>query len=128
MDRLAAHLTTELALLEQLLFRLVTAHQLVLAGEGRFLGRAADELQAALDEVRHAEIVRATLVHDVLTRGARDPDRVTLAEIAAHAPEPHRSILEAQRDAMRSVLAEIEELVPLTGALASRGALAGADP
>ncbi|MBK9179904.1 MAG: flagellar export chaperone FlgN [Acidimicrobiales bacterium] len=119
MERLAEHLSAEQRLLETLLFRLVEAHHLLVAGETRFLAWAADEVGAAVEEVRRAELLRAAHVQAVGARLGLADGNPTLAELAERSPEPYRSILDGHRRSLADLLAEIDEVGALNRELAA---------
>jgi hypothetical protein len=125
MEALARLLTRERLLMELLVFKLVEMRQLLLAGETRFLGWAAEEVERATSSVRDAELDRALLVTSL--GSARGLDEPTLGELLADAPEPWRSLLEDDHTAMRGSASEIADLLLVTRRLAEAGARSIAD-
>ncbi len=119
MERLAEHLSAEQRLLETLLFRLVEAHHLLVAGETRFLAWAADEVDEAAAAVRRAELLRAAHVQVAAGTLGLSHTTATLAELAEWSPEPYRSILDGHRRAMGDLLDEIDEVGALNRELAA---------
>lgn len=121
MDALSALLTRERLLLELLVFKLVELRQLLLAGEPRFLGWAAEEVERAAAAVRAAETERAVLVAAVANDRGLDPDTLTLTALVADAPEPWRTLLADIQQALRTSAAEVQELLAGTHRLAAAG-------
>ena len=121
MEALAALLTRERLLVELVVFKLVELRQLLLAGETRFLGWAAEEVERATASVRHAELERAVLVSGLATDRGLPPDELTLSALVEDAPEPWRSLLADCRSALRASAAEVAELLPATRRLAEAG-------
>jgi hypothetical protein len=120
MEALARLLARERLLVELLVFKLVEMRQLLLAGETRFLGWAAEEVERATVSVREAEIERAVIVTGIGdSRGLQEP---TLTELVADAPEPWRSLLADDHKALRASAAEVAELLVVTRRLAEAGA------
>ena len=126
MDALAAVLTRERLLVELVVFKLVELRQLLLAGETRFLGWAAEEVERASAAVRTAEVERAVLVQSLAeARGlGEDP---TLTAIVADAPEPWRTLLADAQEALRAGTDEIAGLLLATRRLAEAGSRSLAD-
>ncbi|MCW2600985.1 MAG: hypothetical protein JWM02_2814 [Frankiales bacterium] len=120
MEALARLLTRERLLVELLVFKLVEMRQLLVAGETRFLGWAAEEVERATTSVRAAELDRAVLVTSLGdTRGLDEP---TLGDLVADAPEPWRSLLEDDFKALRAGATEVADLLLATRRLADAGA------
>lgn len=120
LDDLASTLARERRLLEVLLFRLVELRLLMAAGEDRFLGWAADEVERATRRVREAELARATVVAG-LPSARGGTDEPTLAEIIAEAPEPWATILGELRADLETTVAEISETTRVNRRLAEGG-------
>ncbi|MGH8973543.1 MAG: flagellar export chaperone FlgN [Acidimicrobiia bacterium] len=122
MDELADWLAHECRLLEMLLFKLVEEQLLLAAGESRFLGVAAAEVQRALGRLGEAQLRRAMMV-DAL---AREPHGATLKVLAAESREPYGTIFEDHRRALLDLMSEIDEVSGQSRRLAEIGAkLAG---
>lgn len=125
MEALAKLLSRERLLLELLVFKLVEMRQLLLAGETRFLDWAAEEVERATASVRVTEIERAVIVTGLAdSRGLVEP---TLSELITDCPEPWRSLLAEDHQALRSSAAEVAELLQSTRRLADAGARSLAD-
>ena len=121
MEALAALLTRERLLVELVVFKLVELRQLMLAGEARFLGWAAEEVERATMSVRQAELERAVLVTGLATDRGLPPDELTLTHLVADAPEPWRSLLAECQAALRVSTGEVAELLTATRRLAEAG-------
>lgn len=127
MDVVAGLLNRERVLLELLVFKLVELRQLLQCGETRFLGWAAEEVERATASVRSAELERAVLVASLADERGVDEEALSLAELAATADEPWRSIFDDHRSALRALAAEAEELLGANRRLARSGGKAVAD-
>jgi hypothetical protein len=125
MEALARLLGRERLLVELLVFKLVELRQLLLAGETRFLDWAAEEVERATSSVRLTEIERSVLVAGL--GEARGLDEPTLTELVADAPEPWRTLLADDHQALRASAAEVAELLQATRRLAEAGARSIAD-
>ena len=98
MEALAALLTRERLLVELVVFKLVELRQLLLAGEARFLGWAAEEVERAdRCRSRQAELERAVLVTGLATDRGLPAGRADAvrpgrgrARAVAHACSPRR--------------------------------------
>jgi hypothetical protein len=120
MEALARLLARERLLLELLVFKLVELRQLLLAGETRFLGWAAEEVERATVSVREAEIERAVIVTGLAElRGLHEP---SLAELVEDCAEPWRSLLVEDHRALRSSSLEAADLLQSNRRLAAAGA------
>lgn len=108
MDELADILGRERLLLELLVYRLVELRQLLVAGEGRFLNWAADEVSRTLRTLRQCEMRRAILVSSY-TEVHSLPDEIDLATLAELADEPWRTILTEHGDELRALAREADE-------------------
>jgi flagellar biosynthesis/type III secretory pathway chaperone len=118
----------ERELLELLLFKLEEEQVLLASGRTRWLGRATREVEAVLDEVRRAELLRAVLVDEVGIELGLGPGP-SLNALAAAAPEPWSTMLQEHRQAFLAATAEISAMADAnrdllaTGARAAREAL-----
>ncbi len=108
MDEVANWLAHELRLLERVLFKLIEERHLLAAGEARFLGLAAAEVQRATGRLGEAQLRRSMLL-DARARELGVPE-LTLATLAMSSPEPYRTIFEDQRREFVELVAEIDEV------------------
>jgi hypothetical protein len=95
-------------LLEQLVFKLEEQQLLLAAGRTRWLARAADELDAVMDDLRHVELLRAIEVDDT-ARVLGIAAGPSLAALAAAAPEPWDGLLAQHRDALVLLADEVRD-------------------
>jgi len=105
---LASLLWQERAARERILFKIVEEQLVAAAGRTRFLASAGQEIEAAVDDLRRGEAVRATEAAALAERLGL-PASVTLVQIAGAAPEPWGEILRAHCDALREIAGEIDE-------------------
>lgn len=104
--RVASLLWHQRELLERLLFTLVSEQFILRAGAVRWLAPADDEVRAAVEELREAEILRAIEVDDLVGRLGVPAD-TTLRELGEIAPEPWAALLADHRDTLRDLVAEV---------------------
>lgn len=120
MEALTRLLTRERLLAELVVFKLLELRGLLQAGESRFLGWAAEEVERATGSLRSAELERAALVAGLAEeRGL--PDDVPLRGLLADVPEPWRGVLVEQSDRLRALCAEAKELSLANARLADTG-------
>ena len=120
MDALAALLTRERLLVELVVFKLVELRQVLLAGETRFLGWAAEEVERATANVRQAEIERAVLTAQIAAERGLGDD-ATLSSIIEDAGGPWRTVLLDAQTALRASAAEVDQLLQSTRRLSEAG-------
>ncbi|HEX8306248.1 MAG TPA: flagellar export chaperone FlgN [Jatrophihabitans sp.] len=109
--------------LQLLLFKLVEEQLIVSAGHTRWLAQANDEIEAALDNLRGTEVLRAAEV-DVIADELGLPAPPTLAELATLAPEPWGTLFGEHRQALLKLVAEVEGATGHNRALLAAGARA----
>jgi FlgN protein len=107
-------------LLELLLFKLEEEQLLLASGRTRWVAHATREVELVLDQIRHAELVRATHTNAVATELGLPPD-VSLAGLAAEAPPPWSELLQQHRRAFLTLTAEITALANANRDLLTRG-------
>jgi hypothetical protein len=105
---LAALLWTVRESLESVLFKLVVVRLVITDGSPRWLPRADAELRDALETLRSVEVFRAAEV-DGIVHAARKPDRGSLAGLMKIAPAPWPGVFAEHREALRLLLAQIDE-------------------
>lgn len=110
----------ERQLLELLLFKLEEEQLLLAAGRTRFLAHATREVEAVLDELKQAELVRAAAV-DAVAAELGLPANPSLRELAAAAPAPWGSILGEHRDAFLAATQEITAVAEANRQLLGNG-------
>ena len=123
MEELADALGRERLHVELLVYRLVELRQLLVAGEGRFLGWAAEEVERAARAVRHCELTRAIALSSYADANGISDEFLDLPALLARADEPWRTMLSDHGDALRSLTAEVDDhssaIRRLSGATAS---------
>jgi len=111
-----AVLAREQLALERLLFRLHHTRGILARDDERFLGMAADELEAAAHTVRELEAARAAVVGGATSACCSDG---TLRSMAEQAPEPYGSMLAEHRASLGRLAGEIGALLESTTDLAA---------
>lgn len=121
LEHLAALLARERRQLELLLFKLTQLRHLLVEGDARFLGWAAEEVERAVDAVRATELERSQQVRLVAPVGA-PTDEARLLELLAETASPATArVLRTQRDALTVLAAEVADAVQVTRRLAEAG-------
>lgn len=115
----SAILWRERQLLELLLFKLEEEQLLLAAGRVRFLAHATREVEVVLEEIKRAELARATEVEAVAAELGLGSSP-SLRQLISAAPDPWRGVLADHRDAFLAATQEITEV-----AQANRELLAG---
>lgn len=107
MQEVADVLRQERNSLEQLLYRLTTLRALLTGRDEAFLTWAANEVEAARNQVREVDLLRGAQVQLL---GVYGPNRTTptLRQLASLAREPWSGILRDHHDALTNMVAEIE--------------------
>lgn len=107
MQDIADVLRQERNSLEAFLYRLTVLRALLAGRDEMFLSRAADEVEAARNQVREVDLLRAAQVQ---LFGAHGPNRSTptLRQLAFLAREPWAGILRDEHDELTDLIAEIE--------------------
>ena len=120
---LSSLLQRERLLLELLVFKLTELTHLLTAGDGRFLGWAAEEVERAVEAVRLTELERAVHVQSLAPAGARGPvDEATLlTRLVETAPEPWSTTFAEHRRALTGLADEVAEALRTTRRLAESG-------
>ncbi|HKC29376.1 MAG TPA: hypothetical protein VKB75_15285, partial [Jatrophihabitans sp.] len=86
---------------------------LLLTGSRRWLARAREDVDAAVDVVQLGEVLRAAHAEDLAARLGLAED-ASLAELAAVSPEPWHTSFGQQRAELRSLYAQVQEVAPDT--------------
>lgn len=117
-------LQRERLLLELLVFKLAELGHLLSAGDPRFLGWAAEEVERAVEAVRVCELDRAVHVQDaaraVLSAAATD-ERAVLVRLVETAEQPYADQLEEHRQALTALTVEVAEQLRNARVLAEAG-------
>jgi hypothetical protein len=123
METIATLLQRERLLLELLVFKITELRHLLAAGDPRFLGWASEEVERAVDAVRHVELERALLLRDA----TGDPDldeSVALSQLAEAAPEPWGTVLTEHRLALVALASQVTNGLEAARRLADVGSSA----
>jgi hypothetical protein len=110
-------------LLEGLLHRLVGEQLVLTSGATRWLARADDDVRHALEDLRCGEIARAMEVEELARRLGRDGE-VSLAELAATAPELWAELLTEHLTVLRELAFEVQQAADENHRLLAAGARA----
>jgi hypothetical protein len=92
--------------LDQLLYRVFVTQLVLRADEPKWLANASRELDGALQELRHIEVLRAVETVTIADQLGLPPD-MTLAQLARSAPSPWDTILLEHRDELRVLTADM---------------------
>jgi hypothetical protein len=93
--------------LEMLLFKLTEEQLIAATANAKWLNAATREVEAALDELRGTEILRAAEV-DALAASLGWSSGLTLAALAEHADQPWSELLLDHRGALIALVHQIE--------------------
>jgi hypothetical protein len=120
LNDLLAVLWRERSALEDVLYKLIAQQALIRRGDTRWLGRADDELHAALHTLRTVEVLRAA-VTDEAAYVLGLPGQARLQDLAEGAPPQYAMLLQEHRDELRSLILEIESVAGDNSALLGAG-------
>ena len=118
---LSTLLQRERLLLELLVFKLTELGHLLAAGDPRFLGWAAEEVERAVEAVRLTELERAVHVQTLQPAGLPADESQFLARLVEQAPEPWSAQLAEHRRALHALAEEVAEGLRTTRRLAAAG-------
>jgi len=107
-------------LLELLLFKLEEEQVLLASGRTRWVPHATREVELVLDQIRHAEQIRAVRTRQVAAALGLPLD-VSMVNLANRAPSPYGELLHQHRQAFLALTAEITALAKANRDLASNG-------
>jgi hypothetical protein len=93
--------------LDQLLYRVFVTQLVLRSDEPKWLANASRELDGALQELRHIEVLRAVEIVAIADQLGLPAD-MTLAQLARSAPSPWDTILLEHRDALRILTADMQ--------------------
>ncbi|MDN4173575.1 flagellar protein FlgN [Nocardioides sp. SOB77] len=120
MENLSATLWHERELLETLQYHLEVEQLVLASGRTTWLMRAAKDVESVLEQLRTAEVLRATEADQVAERLGLEP-APTLHQLVDASPEPWRTILVEHRDALTAMTREITALADSNRDLLSAG-------
>lgn len=113
LSELSTLLWRERQALEHLLFKLTAEQLIVNGGQSRWLDLANAEVEAAANQVRAIEVIRAAEADEVC--GAlRLPAGASLSDISDAAPEPWKLMLSEHRSALIVMIGEVEQVCDST--------------
>jgi hypothetical protein len=99
----------ERELLELLLFKLEEEQLILASGRTRWLAHATREVEAVLEQIREAELLRAVEV-DAASAELGLPPSSSLRALAGRAPAPWDQLLGSHREAFLALTSEITAL------------------
>ena len=123
LSEISAALWRERNLLEMLLFKLDEVHLLLASGDSRWLAQATKEVEAVLDELRMAELLRACLVEAQSPSLGLGPN-ASLRSLALEASTPWNELLGEHRTAFLALTDEISLVAQANQELWTQGAFA----
>lgn len=121
LEMLADTLWAERHVVELLLYRLTLAKLVLAADERRFVPLAIGEVDEAVSRLRSAELRREIAIAELAEAWNEPVSALTLAAIAARAPEPWGKVFADHRDGFRTLTEEIEATSAENRRLASAG-------
>jgi hypothetical protein len=101
-------LASQCEALDVLLYRLGVLQLLRSTGSQRWLARARDDVNAAVDMVQLGEVLRAAHAEELAVHLGLDAD-ASLTDLAEASPEPWHTALVRQGDELRSLYAQVDE-------------------
>jgi FlgN protein len=119
-EKLSLVLWRERELLENLQYRLEAEQLVMAAGQTRWLANAARDVEAAVEELREMELLRAVAADEAAATAGLDPNP-SLAALVEAAEEPWRSILADHREAFAAMGDEIERIAATNRVLIAHG-------
>jgi len=109
LENLSSLLWRERELLELLLYKLEVEQLVLTGGKQHWLAAAAREVEAVLEDIRDAELLRAIAV-DAAAADLGLPPAPSLADIAGACTEPWRGIWLDHRDSFTTVTSQITDM------------------
>ncbi len=94
--------------LDHLLFKIFETQLILDSGAHQWLAKAGRELDTALQELRHVEVMRAVETVAVADQ-LHVPADITLRELAQQVSPPWTSIFDEHRAALRALTARVDE-------------------
>lgn len=95
--------------MELLLFKLQQEHLMLAAGQDRWLAHATAEVNLVMEELHSASGARTATATSLATQTGLDP-HATLAHLALASPAEWQVMLGDQRDQLRELLQQIEQV------------------
>jgi hypothetical protein len=119
-EKLSLVLWQERELLEALQYRLEVEQLVMATGRTRWLAHAARDVEAAVEELRGMELLRAVAADEAAATAGLEPNP-SLAALVEAADEPWRSILADHREAFAAMSEEIERIAATNRVLIAHG-------
>ena len=120
LEELSSVLWRQRKLLDLLLFKLEEEQLVLASGKSRWLNHSTREVEVILEEIRHAEVLRAMEVDQVATELGLRPG-VSLRRLVDIVDEPWKAIFEQHRTAFLTAAQEIQMLADSNRELLNRG-------
>jgi hypothetical protein len=110
--------------IERLLYRLEVQQLVLISGRTRWVAAAARDVEAVLERIREAELVRAVHTGAVATELGLAEAEPSLSELVATAPSPWDAIFRDHQDAFLAMTNEAKALTTTNNDLLQRGVVA----
>ena len=120
MEKLSLVLWRERELLETLQYRLEIEQLVMASGQTRWLSKAAMDVEAAVEQLREMELLRAVAADEAAVIAGLEPNP-SLAALVEAADEPWRSILADHRAAFATISEEVERIAATNRILIAHG-------
>ncbi len=120
MEELSLVLWRERELLETLLFKLESEQLVLASGRTRWVSRASDEVEEAVQRIRETEVLRADAAAQAATSVGLGPES-SLSALVEAAPEPWKTILAEHRTAFLTLTADVAALAERNRELITAG-------
>jgi hypothetical protein len=119
-EKLSLVLWRERELLEALQYRLEVEQLVMAAGQTRWLANAARDVEAAVEELREMELLRAVAADEAAAAAGLEPNP-SLTSLIEAAEQPWRAILADHREAFARMSEEIERVAATNRVLIAHG-------
>lgn len=120
MEKLSLILWRERELLETLLFKLESEQLILASGNTRWLGRAAEEVEEVVQQIRETEVLRAVAA-DAAAEEAGLAAHSSLRALAEACEDPWRTVFEDHHQAFGVLTHEIAGLAERNRSLITAG-------
>jgi FlgN protein len=110
--------------IERLLYRLEVQQLVLTSGRARWIAAAAKDVEAVMDKIREAELIRAVHTGAVSRELGLATAEPSLSDLVAAAPSPWDAILRDHQEAFLSMTSEADTLSKANAELLQRGFVA----
>lgn len=110
LEELSRRLWEERQVVTHLLFKLTVTRLLLAADERRFVPRALEEVEVAVEALRQGEYRRDEALRNLAALWSYDPVGLTLGELARRSPPPFDHTFAEHAVAFRDLAAEIDQV------------------